>query len=104
MARVVKASGDRTAARDGLALARRADPKWALPRVALAAVLLAGDEGAADAEAKLRYLAAASPASAAPLRRLARLYERAHDLVRAAEVEQAARAVERPRRALKRGG
>jgi len=212
MARAALTSGDRAAARDWLGLAIAADPDWALPRVALADLLLAGDGGASDAEnaarlleraartlptsprlyrllgeararlgdaggaaaawaqslalaedpslrlaraallrdqpgrgpeaiaelekvravrpndaaarsllaeayeaadrraeaeAELRWLVAVSPGSAVPLRRLARFLERGHDPVRAAEAEEAARAVERPRRPLRelrRGG
>jgi len=206
MARAAEAAGDRTAARDWLGLAVAADPDWALPRVALADLLLSegggaaeaeraerlleraersqstsprlyrllgeararlGDRGGAaaawaqslalsddpglrmaraallrdepgrreesiaelervraarpgeasahsllaeayeaagrfpEAEAELRWLAAASPGSAAPLRRLARFLERAGEPRRAAEAEEAARAVERPRRSLR---
>jgi predicted Zn-dependent protease len=79
---------------------RAARPRDPLPRSHLAELYEAAGRRA-EAEAELRWLGAASPADPAPLRRLARFLSRGGDAARAAAAEQAARALEKPVRAMR---
>lgn len=76
---------------------RPADPR---PRSQLAELYEAAGRRA-EAEVELRWLAAAAPAAPAPLYRLARFLARGGDSEGAERVDRAARALERPTRAMR---
>jgi tetratricopeptide (TPR) repeat protein len=92
--------GPRAEAIAELERVRAVRPAEALARGQLAD-LYEADGRRPEAEAELRWLVAAAPAEPAPLLRLAAFLARAGEPERALAAEQAARALEGPRRALR---